>query len=108
VVLASRRESAKSINDITGVSGGRYWEPFGLPASNNHPAATASAGEHNDDYLGQLTQVLSNRAVNEVRIGKAAFGFTNRNPTTWSNHWQGTGALRAGPRHDYAWKYPTS
>jgi hypothetical protein len=78
------------------VSGGRYFEPFGLPASNNHPAATASTGEHNDEYLGQLTQVLSNRAVNEVRIGKAAFGFTNRNPTTWSNHWHRDRGITSG------------
>jgi len=78
------------------VSGGRYWEPFGLPASNNHPAATASTGEHNDEYLGQLTQVLSNRAVNEVRVGKGAFGFTNRNLTTWSNHWHRDRGITTG------------
>jgi Carboxypeptidase regulatory-like domain/TonB dependent receptor-like, beta-barrel len=78
------------------VSAGRYWEPFGPPASGNHPAATASTEEHNDEYLGQLTQVLSNRAVNEIRVGKATFGYTNVNVTKWSNHWHKDRGITTG------------
>ena len=39
----------------------------------------------------QLTQVLSNRALNEVRVAWAGYIFTNENPTHWSNHWMANG-----------------
>jgi hypothetical protein len=78
------------------VSGGRLWEPFGLPASNNHPAATSTTEEYNDEILGQFTQVLSNRALNEVRVGKTAFGLYNENLTRWSNHWQAANGITTG------------
>jgi carboxypeptidase family protein len=81
------------------VSGGRFWEPFGQPSATNHPAATGTTKEYNDEYLGQLTQVLSNRALNEVRIGKTAFGYDNHNLTTWSNHWhRARGIVYGSPR----------
>ncbi len=81
------------------VSGGRLWEPFGLPSATNHPAATATTAEYNDEYLGQFTQVLSNRAVNEVRGGKTEFGYDNRNLTSWSNHWaRSRGVTTGSPR----------
>ena len=47
------------------VGRGRLWEPFGLPSATNHPASTNTTKEYNDEILGQFTQVLSNRAVNE-------------------------------------------
>ena len=51
--------------------------------------------EHNDaKYLGQLTQVLSNRALNEVKVGYAASGSTSTSLTTWSKHWQAPTASR--------------
>jgi Carboxypeptidase regulatory-like domain/TonB dependent receptor-like, beta-barrel len=77
-------------------SKGRYWEPFGLPAAGNHPAATAETREYNDEYLGQLTQVLSNRALNEIRIGKTAFGYGNVNLTKWANHWHAARGITTG------------
>ena len=81
------------------VSGARIWEPFGLSASNNHPASTNTTAEYNDEYLGQATQVLSNRALNEIKVGKTAFGLKNTNLTTWSNHWQkANGITDGGPR----------
>lgn len=81
------------------VSGGRLWEPFGQPSATNHPAATGTTLEYNDEYLGQITQVLSNRALNELRIGKTAFGYDNHNLTTWSNHWhRDRGILYGSPR----------
>ena len=33
--------------------------------------------EHNNEGIGQLTQVISNRAVNEVRVGYAFFNLAN-------------------------------
>ena len=78
---------------------GRLWEPFGLGAANNSPAATNTTAEHNNEGIGQLTQVLSNRAVNEVRVGYAFFNLANGNLTTWSNHWQkGNGISTGSPR----------
>ena len=81
------------------VSGGRLWEPFGLPSATNHPAATGTTAEYNDEYLGQLTQVLSSRALNEIRVGKTAFGYANVNLTSWSNHWaKARGITTGSPR----------
>ena len=37
--------------------------------NNEPPAATDTNAEHNNEGLGQLTQVLSNRALNEVKVG---------------------------------------
>ena len=39
-----------------------------------------------DNLQAQFTQVLSNRAVNEIKVGYAGYGFTETNLTTWSNH----------------------
>jgi hypothetical protein len=78
------------------VSGGRLWEPFGLPSATNHPASTNTTEEYNDEILGQFTQVLSNRALNEVRVGKTAFGLYNENLTKWSNHWQAANGITTG------------
>ncbi len=48
-------------------SEGRRWRPFGA-GNNQHAAATGSNAETNKEYLGQLTQVLSNRALNEIKV----------------------------------------
>lgn len=69
------------------VSGGRYFEPFGLPSSNGSPAATQLTEESSDEAIGQLTQVLSNRALNEIRGGRARVEFYGERLTTWANHW---------------------
>ena len=74
------------------------WQPFG-PGNNQHPAAAGTNAETNREYLGQLTHVLSNRALNEVKVGKTRWIFRNRNLTTWSNHWQqGIGVTTGSPR----------
>ena len=78
------------------VGGGRLWEPFGLPSATNHPASTNTTEEYNDEILGQFTQVLSNRALNEIRVGKTAFGLYNENLTRWSNHWQAANGITTG------------
>ena len=67
----------------------KTWTPFG-PGATTYPAATASTGETQDTLMVQLTQVLSNRALNEVRVGYAGYIFRNANLTRWSNHWAAT------------------
>ena len=78
------------------VSAGRLFEPFGCRPTQSHPAATGTNAEYNDEYLGQFTQVLSNRALNEVKVGKAVFGLANANLTTWSKHWQAANGITTG------------
>jgi hypothetical protein len=78
------------------VGRGRLWEPFGLPSATNHPASTNTTQEYNDEIFGQLTQVLSNRALNEIKVGKTAFGLYNENLTRWSNHWQRANGITTG------------
>ena len=65
----------------------KTWEPFGAGSNNNHPASTASIAETQDTLAVHFTQVLSNRALNEVKVGYAGYIFTNANLTTWSKHW---------------------
>jgi hypothetical protein len=78
------------------VGGGRLWEPFGLPSATNHPASTNTTKEYNDEILGQFTHVLSNRMLNEIKVGKTGFGLANTNLTHWSNHWQKANGITAG------------
>ena len=79
-------------------SAGRFWQPFGAGQSGNHPAATNTTRETNNEGLGQLTQVLSNTMLNEVKVGYAYFKFENAGLTQWSNHWQrGNGITNGSP-----------
>jgi carboxypeptidase family protein/TonB-dependent receptor-like protein len=75
---------------------GRFFDPFGAPASNNSPAATNTTSEHNNEAMGQMTYVISNRAVNEAKVGYAFFNLANGNLTTWSNHWQNANGITTG------------
>jgi len=77
------------------VSGGRLWEPFGV-GNIQHPAATNTTSEHNNEALGQLTQVLNNHSLNEVKVGYAFFNLENHNLTTWDNHWQAPNGITTG------------
>jgi hypothetical protein len=77
------------------ISHGEIFEPF-TAGNQNHPAATGTNEEYNDEFLAQFSQVLSNRALNEVRVGRAVFGLANRNLTTWSNHWQKANGINTG------------
>jgi hypothetical protein len=79
-------------------SEGRRFQPFGV-GDTNHPAATGTNSEKNREYLGQFTQVLSNRALNEVKVGYSKWIFENANLTNWDNHWQkGIGVDTGSPR----------
>jgi hypothetical protein len=62
----------------------------------NYPSQVATNREYNDERLVSFTQVLSNRAVNEIKGGEAVFGLSNKNLTTWSNHWQKADGINTG------------
>jgi hypothetical protein len=72
------------------------WEPIVGGNLQSNPAATGTNREYNKEVLVQLTQVLSNRAVNEIKVGEAVFGLENKNLTTWSNHWQKVNGINTG------------
>jgi len=80
------------------ISGQQSWEPFGPGAATSHPAATGTTLERNKEYLLQFTQVLSNRALNELKVGYSHFGFENELLTTWSKHWQAPRVTNGHPR----------
>src|SRR5436190_22816048 len=67
-------------------------EPFGNGAI-THPSATNSNREHSTDALGQLSQVISNRALNELRVGYASYGIDQQSLTSWSKHWQAANGI---------------
>ncbi len=80
------------------VSAQRGWDPFGPGASTSHPAQTGTTLERNQEYLGQLTQVLSNKALNEIKGGFSHYGFENELLTNWSKHWQAPRVTNGHPR----------
>ena len=73
----------------------RRFEPFSA-GNTNHPAGTGSSADLNRDYLGELTQVLSSRALNEIKVGYVKYRFDQKNLTTWSNHWQSAHGVTTG------------
>ena len=77
-------------------SRGVLWQPV-VPANlQSAPAATGTNREYNDEVLVQFSQVLSNKALNEIRFGEAVFGLANENLTTWSKHWQAANGINTG------------
>ncbi len=64
-----------------------------------HPASTNSEDRVNREYLGQFTHVISNRALNEVKVGFAEWNILQGNLTNWSNHWaRDLGVTEGHPR----------
>ncbi|HXH25859.1 MAG TPA: TonB-dependent receptor, partial [Vicinamibacterales bacterium] len=81
------------------VSGANHHNPFGPGSATLHPASSNSEDRDNREYLGQFTQVLSNRALNEVRAGFAEWNVLQGNLTRWSNHWaRDIGVTEGHPR----------
>jgi len=77
------------------VSHSRLIEPFGAGAT-SHPAGTMSNTEHNTDVIGSLTKVFSNRALNDLRVGYASYGFFQDSLVKWSRHWQAVNGITSG------------
>jgi hypothetical protein len=79
------------------VSGSNLWQPFG-PGNNNHPGATNSNSEVSREVLLQLTQVLGNRTVNEIKGGLSSYLIDQQAVATWSHHWLAPDIMAGGPR----------
>ena len=62
----------------------------------NHPSSSGTEDNTTIGLLAQYTQVLSSRALNEVKVGYAGYGFNNSNRTTWSNHPQASNGITNG------------
>ncbi len=59
--------------------------PF-MQLGSDHPAGSGATTNDTTNLQTVFTSVLSNRAVNEIKVGYAGYGFEERNLTTWSNH----------------------
>ena len=77
------------------VTRARTWSPF-TAGNNSHPAATTAQEDVNNEYLGQLTQVFSNRTLNEVKVGFIKYYFDQKNLSSWSDHWQAPNGITNG------------
>jgi hypothetical protein len=76
----------------------RYLVPFSDVGA-NHPANAGTLNETTNNLVLQLTSVLSNSALNEVKFGPSSFKFKEANLTTWSNHWlKDRGVTNGHPR----------
>jgi len=62
----------------------------------NHPSSSSSNDSNEYAFFGHLTQVLSNRAVNQIKVGYSRWGFEQLPIATWSNHWQANNGITAG------------
>jgi hypothetical protein len=79
-------------------SGQHSFQPFGTGSATSAPMQTTDNDEKNQEYVGQLTQVLSNRSINEIRGGYSHFGFATHTLVTWSKHWQAPRVTNGYPR----------
>jgi hypothetical protein len=62
----------------------------------NHPASANRQDRKNEEALVQFTQVLSNRALNEIRVGYSSWRVGQTNLTNWSRHWQAPNGVTGG------------
>jgi hypothetical protein len=75
------------------------YSPFGPAADAQHPSSTNTNLEFNDEQYARLTNVISNRSVNEIEGGRAAYGIVQNSVVSWTNNWQApNGVTNGGPR----------
>jgi hypothetical protein len=84
---AVRLDYQLSPNNRFMVKGGltKFSSPF-TQLGSDHPAGSNATTQDTTNLVAQLTQVFGNRAVNEIKVGYAGYGFTETNLTTWSKH----------------------
>jgi hypothetical protein len=70
-------------------------EPFSEGGS-SHPAANQDYRRYSREVLASLTQVLSNRAVNEIKGGYASIRYYDENHTSWAQHPQAAAGITKG------------
>lgn len=78
------------------VSGQHTVTPFGAGSSTTAAASTVDNDEKNGEYLGSLTQIISNRAMNEIKGGFSHYGFATHTLVNWSKHWQAPNGITNG------------
>ena len=75
-----------------------FHEAFGV-VGDNHPANLSTGPFTTKGVVGQLTQVLGNRALNQIQVGYAGFSFSQQPLVRWSNHpLAAEGVTTGGPR----------
>ncbi|MEI6669583.1 MAG: TonB-dependent receptor [Acidobacteriota bacterium] len=91
-------ELTPSIRLMVKQSNNSLYTPFG-PGTSNHPSSTNSNYEYNIESYARLTQVISNRAVNEIEGGRAVYGFVQASLVSWPQAWTaGAGVTTGSPR----------
>jgi len=84
------------------VSGQHTVTPFGAGSSTTAAASSIDTDEKNGEYLGSLTHVISNRAMNEIKGGFSHYGFSNNTLVSWAQHWQSSNGITNGyPRINF-------
>ena len=64
----------------------RNWNA-GFTGGSAYPSSASTTRETGNNLNIQLLNVLSNRAVNEVKTGYAGYYYFNTCHTNWDNHW---------------------
>ena len=81
---------------------GRETRPVNEPDTGLHPSGTTGFKRHNESVFLTLTQVLSNRALNEVKGGFNQFDFYDEGIVNWPGHPQAVNGFTYGaPRIDF-------
>jgi len=75
--------------------GAQRFTPFGTLGS-NFLAGANSTDENSWRVFGNLVNVLSNRALNEVKVGYSYIWWNQQPPTRWSNHPQAANGITVG------------
>ena len=67
-----------------------------------HPSSAANFKRHSDEIYTTLTEVLGNRAVNELKAGFASHYYFNQSIVTWPDHPMASQGVRGGtPRINF-------
>ena len=91
-------ELSKNIRVMGKFSKTTNYSPFG-PGTTAHPSGTNDNYEYNREAYAKVTQVFSNRALNDIEGGEAVYGFTQAGLTHWTDHWQApNGVTNGSPR----------
>ena len=75
--------------------GTQRFTPFST-LNTNHPAGATSTAEKEWRVLGSVTSLLSNRTVNEIKVGESRIHFDQDSLARWSGSWQAINGRVAG------------
>jgi hypothetical protein len=72
------------------------WIPYQGASSDSHPAAMEEFKRNSDSVLLSMSNVLGNRALNEVKAGFSGFYYATLNYTNWPSHPQASSITTFG------------